>query len=69
MPQDRDSGAAGDAFGRQTAPQIAHAIGAVMHSRTSNKAAFRGLRAVIKCAGRRTTSVGVTYKMLAELEV
>ena len=68
MTQDRDSGAGGDAFGRQTAPPIARAIGAVMNELTSNRATFEGLRSVIKCAGQRTTSVGVTYKMLDDLD-
>ncbi len=67
MSQDQASGAAGNAFGREMAPQIAKALGAVMLSSRSNKANFGGRRVVIKCAAQRTTSVGVTCRMLAWL--
>lgn len=69
MPQNRDSGAAANSYGRDTAPKIAAAIGAVMTSQASNEATYSGLRAVIKCAGKNTTSVGVTYQMLEHLDV
>ena len=68
MPQNQDSGAAGHSFGRQTAPRIAHAIGATMRGDTSNEADFNGQRVVIKCAGQKTQSVGVTYLMLERLD-
>jgi hypothetical protein len=37
--------------------------------RSSNECRYNGLRAVIKCAGAATKSVGVTYKMLDRLEI
>ena len=68
MGQDRDTGAAANDFGRATAPQIAKQIGATMLGSASNEATLDGKRVVIKCARRRTTSVGVTYLMLSKLD-
>ena len=68
MGQDQDTGAAGDAFGRQTAPLIAKGIGAELIGTESNEARYRGARVVIKCAGPKTSSVGVTYMMLERLD-
>ena len=67
MSQDQQSGATGDAFGTETAPLIAKGIGASMLSSTSNEATYQGETVVIKCAGPRTNSVGVTYLMLERL--
>lgn len=66
--QDEATGAAGDSFGRETAPLIARAIGATMSRRGSNEAAYKAGRIVIKCAGKDTNSVGVTYRMLEGLD-
>lgn len=68
MSQDHETGAAGDGFGRETGPRIAQAIGATMLGAGSNEAVLGGRRVVIKCAGPRTQSVGVTYQMLERLE-
>lgn len=68
MAQDRVSGAAANTYGRETAPKIATAIGATMLGSESNKAVLNGQRVVIKCAGKNTTSVGVTYSMLDSLD-
>jgi hypothetical protein len=68
MPQNRDTGAAGNTIGRTTAPRIATAIGAVMKGTKSNEAIWNGRAVVIKCAGPRTTSVGVIYDMLDTVE-
>jgi hypothetical protein len=68
MPQDQTTGAAADAFGRKTAPLIAQAIGATMRGGNSNEAEFNNQRVVIKCAGQKTQSVGVTYLMLERLD-
>ena len=67
MAQDEQSGAAGDAFGRDMAPKIARAIGATMVRPGSNEAALNGARVVIKSGGPRTRSVGVSKKMLSHL--
>jgi hypothetical protein len=69
MSQNRETGAAADRFGRSTARAIAQRIGAVMVRRGSNEAEYKGERVVIKCASRRTDSVGVTYKMLPKLSL
>jgi hypothetical protein len=68
MPQDRETGAAGNAFGHETAPRIAQALGATRLSKSSNEFALQGRRLVIKCARVNTSSVGVTYKMLDRIE-
>jgi hypothetical protein len=68
MPQNQASGAAANKWGRETARQIAPRIGAVMLGSGSNEATFGGKRVVIKCAARKTNSVGVTFKMLEALD-
>lgn len=68
MPQDRNSGAAANRWGRETARQIASRIGATMQIRASNEALLDGQKVVIKCAAPATDSVGVTYKMLEKLD-
>jgi hypothetical protein len=68
MPQDRETGAAGNAFGRETAPRIAQALGASRISKSSNEFELKGRRLAIKCARVDTSSVGVTYKMLDRIE-
>lgn len=67
MSQDQVSGAAGNDFGRETAPKIAAAIGATMLGPRSNEANYGEHRVVIKCAAQKTNSVGVTYLMLERL--
>lgn len=68
MTQNRSSGAAANAYGRETAPKIAAALGATMNGSDSNEATLDGKRVVIKIAGKNTTSVGVTYSMLEHLD-
>ncbi len=68
MPQDRISGAGANTWGRDTARQIASRIGATMNNSKSNEATLDGKRVVIKCAAPKTDSVGVTYKMLKNLD-
>jgi len=68
MSQDQASGAAANEWGRETARQIASRIGAEMLGSGSNEASLDGKRVVIKCAGRATDSVGVTFKMLETLD-
>ena len=57
MSQDQASGAAGNAFGREMAPRIANAIGAVMLGSRSNEATYGANRIVIKCAAPNTSRV------------
>lgn len=68
MPQDRESGARAAAWGHETAERIARKIGATGMGRSSNECHFSGERAVIKCARRNTSSVGVTYQMLTRID-
>lgn len=64
MPQNQETGAAGNTFGRETAGKVAAVLGATMVGRGSNEARMGGRRIVIKCARVTTPSVGVTYRML-----
>jgi len=66
MPQDRESGARANKYGRETARRIAQKIGAVSISNTSNEFKFNGKNITIRCAHQKTNDVGVTYKMLKE---
>jgi hypothetical protein len=69
MAQNRSSGAAGNAFGHETAPKIAAAMNATMLGTESNRALWDRKQVVIKCAGKNTSSVGVIYDMLDEIEL
>ncbi|SQD76529.1 hypothetical protein [Moritella yayanosii] len=68
MSQNKNSGAAANKWGRETARSIASKIGATMISKASNECNHNGCKAVIKCAKVATDSVGVTYKMLERLD-
>jgi len=68
MPQDRDTGAAGDKFGRECGRKIADALDANLVSGNSNEATRNGRRIVIKCAAVLNTKVGVSYDMLERLD-
>jgi hypothetical protein len=69
MPQDRSTGAAGNAFGHETAPKIAAAIGAIMIGEKSNEAMLNGAPVVIHCAGKNTTIIGVLYDHLERVDL
>jgi hypothetical protein len=68
VPQNQNSGAEANDWGRQTARVIAETIGAEMLSKNSNECNLMGERAVIKCAKVSTDSVGVTYQMLERIQ-
>jgi hypothetical protein len=68
MVQNQRSGAAGNAFGRDCGRRVADALGARLEDPNSNRCSLYGKRVVIKCARHGTTSVGVTYKMLEEID-
>jgi len=69
MPQDRESGAAGAKFGRETAKIIAQKLGATKEGRsTSNEYLLKGKHIVIKCAHQKNDSVGISYHMLKKLD-
>ena len=68
MPQNRETGAEANKFGRETAKRIAEKLKATNMSARSNECSLNGRRVVIKCAREDTNSVGVTYKMLERVE-
>lgn len=68
MTQDRESGAAANAWGRTTARRIAERLGAKPLSQNSNEAILDGQRVVIKCAQIGTGMIGVTHRMLPRLD-
>jgi hypothetical protein len=59
MPQDRETGAAGNEYGHETAQELAEKIGATGLGKTSNECRLGGQRIVIKSARVGTNSVGV----------
>jgi hypothetical protein len=62
--QSQETGAAANAYGRETAQSLARAIGAASTSSTSNEFELNGASVTIRCAHTKTTSVGVTLLML-----
>lgn len=69
MPQNQESGAKADAFGRENALRISGAITARLTTPgRGNEAVFKGRKTVLKSARENTTSVGVSYKMLERLD-
>ena len=68
MPQDRESGARANRYGRETAIKIADAIGATSISKTSNEFTLKGRKITIRCARHSTNDLGVTYKMLERID-
>lgn len=69
MPQDRDSGARAARFGKEIARRIARSLGATMLGEGSNRCQYSGRAAVIKTARTKTNDIGVTYRMLGELDI
>jgi hypothetical protein len=68
MPQNRDSGAEGNRYGREFGKRIATALGAQKVSASSNECDFNGERIVIHCARLKTNTVGVTRRMVEKLQ-
>jgi hypothetical protein len=68
MPQTKQTGHYGHAWGRKTFRRIADYMGVEILSTKSNECMFEGKRIVIKCAGPNTTSIGVYYTMLDRLD-
>jgi len=69
MPQDRNTGAAANQFGRKAAMIISDLIGAKRLSKASNEVLYDGRRAVIKSAHLGNNYIGVTLKMLERIDV
>ena len=68
MPQNRESGAAANEYGRKTAKMIAEKIGAKSISKRSNEFELQGRRITIRCAKHSTNDFGVTYRMLERID-
>lgn len=64
MPQDRQSGARANQYGRECGKKIMEAIGAKSVKRGSNECDLKGELLSVHCAQKNTDSVGVTYKAL-----
>lgn len=67
MGQDRETGAAGNAYGHRMGKAVASLLQLEKLSDRSNEVRWRGGLAVIKCCGPHTTSFGVTRKMLERI--
>lgn len=68
MAQDTNSGRDAGKWGRETAGRLAKALGATGFGGRTNECALGAKRVVIKCAARKTTTVGVTPAMLDRLD-
>ncbi|MDU0343021.1 hypothetical protein [Bosea rubneri] len=68
MGQDRETGAAGNAYGHRIGKAIAALLQLEKLSDRSNEVRWRGGSAVIKCCGPHTKSFGVTKKMLERID-
>jgi len=68
MPQNRETGARADKYGRETSQFIAKKIGAKAISSNSNAFAYQGRRVTIRYAHLRTHDVGVPYRMLDRID-
>ena len=68
MPQNRESGAQANEYGRVTAHKIAEALGATPTSKTSNEFELNGRKITIRCARSTTTNFGMTFKMLERVD-
>lgn len=67
MPQDQASGAAARKWGLRMARDVAPRIGVTLLGLSSNEGTLDGEPVVIKCARRRTNTVGVYLGMLDRL--
>jgi hypothetical protein len=68
MPQNRESGARANEYGRETAKKIAEEIGAKSISKISNEFELQDRKITIRCAKHSTSDFGVTYKMLERID-
>ena len=68
MAQNRATGAAANAWGRNTARTLVKALGGKSISSSSNEFTLDGELLVMKSAAPATTSVGVSYEMLRRID-
>lgn len=68
MGQNADSGRAGNNYGYMMGSKVAQFLGAELLGKNSNEATLNGEIIVIKSARRKTSSIGVTPKMLERIK-
>jgi len=68
MGQDRESGAEGNRYGRETGAAVATLLGAKRLTKRSNESMLNGERVAIKCAAPKTDQVGVLTDMLGRVD-
>src|SRR3972149_596759 len=68
MVQDKDTGKAANAFGRENAKRVAKYLGAEMLSKNSNEAIYNRETIVIKSARQRTPEIGLSEAMLSRID-
>ncbi len=68
MPQNQQTGAAGSGYGHECGKKIIAALGGKKLNSRSNVFLLDGKRYTVHCARKRTTSVGVTYLVLKNLD-
>ncbi len=68
MPQDRESGAAANRYGRETSVKIMKKLGTKPISLISNECFINNRRVAIKCSKKYTKCIGVSYLMLKRLD-
>ena len=68
MPQDRETGAAANQFGRKAARKIADYLSVRLLSKRDNKIIYKNKTAVIKSARYKNPYIGITLKMLEQID-
>ena len=68
MPQDRDTGAEANAFGKRMAGVVAKKIGAAKVDSEGNEFTWNGKRVTIRSAHKGNTYVGALYSMLERVD-
>jgi len=68
MPQNAQTGAAADKWGRETAREIAKKIGAISISESSNEFELAGQIVALHCARQGNDQIGVTYETLKRID-
>jgi len=68
MPQDRESGAKANIYGRETARKIMAKLGTQPIDGNTNECYMEDRLVAIKCAHMATNDIGVSYRMLKRIE-
>jgi len=68
MPQNRESGIAANQYGRATARKIMESLGARTIKSNGNECYLNNKLIAIKCARKRTSDFGLSYKMLERID-